>query len=126
MDQPVKPTELAIDEVFPLWINYFYTSLLAIVLVHFVGILLPIILPKLASIILPSCRARSRAAQMRSQELRELRQKMSDLNMVDNFAAYSKLERKVRALVRQQDESDRSQVGTSVGAVFDFQDLRFY
>ncbi|VDM32166.1 unnamed protein product [Hydatigera taeniaeformis] len=86
----------------------------AIIVCRFVGILLPILVPKLATHLIPSCRAHCRASQLRYQEVRDLRKKMSQLNMVDNFAVYSKLERKVKALDRQQAESDRSHLGTKL------------
>ncbi|CDS38070.1 Tryptophan rich protein [Echinococcus multilocularis] len=105
--------------------HYLSLCLAAIIICRFVGILLPILVPKLAAHLLPSCRAHYRTSQLRCQEVRDLRKKMSQLNMVDNFAVYSKLERKVRVLDRQQAESDRSQLGTTLVCGLFAQCLRY-
>lgn len=124
MQQPRTPITLTTEaDVFSVWIHYLSFCLAVIVVVRFVGILLPILVPKLAVRVLPSCRAHRRASQLRCQEVRDLRKKMSQLNMVDNFAVYSKLERKVKALDRQQAESDRSQLGTTVRISFHYHAL---
>ncbi|EUB57897.1 Mediator of RNA polymerase II transcription subunit [Echinococcus granulosus] len=112
-------------DVLSVWMHYLSLCLAAIIICRFVGILLPILVPKLAAHLLPSCRAHYRASQLRCQEVRDLRKKMSQLNMVDNFAVYSKLERKVRALDRQQAESDRSQLGTTLVCGLFAQCLRY-
>ncbi|VUZ40205.1 unnamed protein product [Hymenolepis diminuta] len=94
------------------WLHYLTLCLITIFFTRLFGILLPITFPKIAQYVLPSCRASRAAAKQRNAELRELRGKMSKLNMVDNFAAYSKLQRKIKALEKEQNETDRNQLGT--------------
>ncbi|VDK35299.1 unnamed protein product [Taenia asiatica] len=126
MQQPRMPITMTTEaDVFSVWIYYLSFCLAVIIAIRFVGILLPILVPKLAARILPSCRAHRQASQLRYQETRDLRKKMSQLNMVDNFAVYSKLERKVKALDRQQAESDRSQMGTMLVCSLFAQCLRY-
>lgn len=101
-------------DVYFLWLNYLTLCLGSIFFARLFGILFPLALPKVAQYLLPSCRASRTAANQRNAELLELRCKMSKLNMVDNFAAYSKLQRKVKSLVREQNEADRSQLGITL------------
>ncbi|KAL7054245.1 hypothetical protein AAHC03_026250 [Spirometra sp. Aus1] len=88
----------------------FYGS---VFLCRLVGTLLPIILPFLVNNLLPSARARRSAYSRTEKEIRDLRRQMAGLNIVDHFAAYSKLERKLKALERQQMSSEQYQFGTS-------------
>ncbi|KAM3181209.1 hypothetical protein ACTXT7_014822 [Hymenolepis weldensis] len=99
------------SEFFFVWLHYLTLCLITIFFTRLFGILLPITFPKIAQYVLPSCRASRAAAKQRNAELRGLRGKMNQLNMVDNFAAYSKLQRKVKALEKEQNETDRSQLG---------------
>ena len=112
MEQP--PQILTEYEFFTAWWYYLCMSLFSIVVIHVIGVFLPILAPKIAQYVLPSCRARRRETQTRLAECRELRKKMKQLNMVDNFAAYSKLERRLKALERSQNEAELSNLGTTV------------
>ncbi|VDD76674.1 unnamed protein product [Mesocestoides corti] len=116
---------MATEEVYSTWLSHLSFSLIAIIVSRLVGLFLPIVLPKLATIILPSCRARHTAFMQTEKEIRDLRRQMSQLNMVDNFASYSKLERKLKVLERQQAACERSQLGTTVVSSLVAQCLRY-
>nr|CDS33077.1 expressed protein [Hymenolepis microstoma] len=113
------------SDIYFLWLNYLTLCLGSIFFARLFGILLPLALPKVAQYVLPSCRASRAAAKQRESELLELCYKMSKLNMVDNFAAYSKLQRKVNSLVREQNEADRSQLGITLVSSLVAQVIRY-
>lgn len=106
------------EDVFETWISYMYLCLAVILITRLIGLSLPILLPLLVDNLLPSARRR-RAAQTRiGTDLRELRAQQAQLNMVDNFAVYSKLERKKKALEREQASFNNASFGTSVSFFF--------
>lgn len=129
MDQMGPVIQMTTEfEIYTFWIHYLSLCLATILLIRFLGIVLPVVIPKIIACTLPSCRARRAVAKQLDSELRDLRLKMSKLNMVDNFAGYSKLQRRVKALERERDESDRSQLGISVSLVllfFTFKRIKF-
>ncbi|BHF80522.1 Mediator of RNA polymerase II transcription subunit 21 [Sparganum proliferum] len=102
-----------LEGAYLVWTSHFYFALAAVFLGRLVGTLLPIILPFLVNNLLPSARARRSAYGRTEKEIRDLRRQMAGLNIVDHFAAYSKLERKLKALERQQMSSEQYQFGTS-------------
>ncbi|VDN99235.1 unnamed protein product [Rodentolepis nana] len=122
--QPEIPEKTESDIYFS-WLNFLSLCLGSIFFARLFGILLPLALPKVVQYVLPSCRASRAASKRRDSELLELRSKMSKLNMVDNFAAYSKLQRKVNSLVRDQNETDRSQLGITLVSSLVAQVIRY-
>ncbi len=113
------PIESA-ESVYSIWYSHLILSFIAIIICRIVGVLLPTMFPIILNAVLPSCRARRAACAKADKEIRELRKQMAELNMVDNFAAYSKLQRKVNVLEKQRSTAERSQLGTTVCSLIIF------
>lgn len=102
------------EEVSQQWQNHFVLILLVILLCRFAAFLLPLYLPTLLANIIPSARAKRAKHHQLLTEITAMKQQMENLSMVDNFAQYSKLERKHNTLKREKLSYEQSRIGTTL------------